>query len=120
MPSKAPVVFPQEQSLLAGLGERLRLARRRRKISSSVLALRAGIARSTLYKAEQGDPAVTLGTYLRVLAVLGLAGDIAALATADPVGRKLQDLALEPKPARPKRQRAAAPLANAKTPSSEP
>ena len=72
MPRKPPVVFPQEQRLLSELGERLRLARLRRKLSNAVAAQRAGISRSTLYKVEAGDPGATLGSYVRVLAVLGL------------------------------------------------
>ncbi len=95
MPSKPPVVFPVEQKLLAQLGERLRLARMRRKLSTTVVAQRAGISRSSLYKAGAGDAGVTIGTYLRLLAVLGLEKDINALAADDKVGRKLQDLALE-------------------------
>lgn len=95
MPHKPPTIFPLEQKLLSELGERLRLARKRRKLSSTVVAQRAGISRSSLYKVEAGDPGATLGSYLRVLAVLGLEGDIAALAADDKVGRKLQDLALE-------------------------
>lgn len=96
MPRKPPTVFPLEQSLLAQLGERLRLARLRRKLSSAVVAQRAGISRTSVYKVESGDPGATLGTYFRVLSVLGLEGDINALAADDRVGRKLQDLALEP------------------------
>ncbi len=95
MPRKPPTIFPLEQKLLSELGGRLRLARKRRKLSSTVVAQRAGISRSSLYKVEAGDPGATLGSYLRVLAVLGLEGDIAALAADDKVGRKLQDLALE-------------------------
>jgi transcriptional regulator with XRE-family HTH domain len=97
MPSRPPIVFPQEQALLTELGERLRLARLRRQLSTLVIAQRAGISRTTVYKAEAGDPGVTMGTYIRVLAVLGLTGDIHVLAADDHVGRKLQDLALEPK-----------------------
>jgi DNA-binding XRE family transcriptional regulator len=63
------------------------------------VAQRAGISRTSLYKVEAGDPGATLGTYLRVLAVLGLEGDISHLAADDKVGRKLQDLALMPQPA---------------------
>ncbi len=46
-----------------------------------------------------------MGSYVRVLAVLGLENDIHGLARDDKVGRKLQDLALEPHlaPARRKR-----------------
>lgn len=105
MPSKPPVVFPQEQRLLSDLGERLRLARKRRKFSNAAVAQRAGISRTTLYKVEAGDPGATLGSYVRVLATLGLEGDLNHLAADDRVGRKLQDLALEPPPA-PRRRTA--------------
>jgi transcriptional regulator with XRE-family HTH domain len=103
MPRKPPIVFPQEQRLLAELGERLRLARKRRKLSNAVVAQRSGISRTTLYKVEAGDPGATLGSYIRVLVVLGLEGDLAKLAADDKVGRKLQDLALEPQPTRMRR-----------------
>ena len=96
MPSKPPIVFPQEQRLLAAFGTRLRLARLRRKLPTTAVAQRAGISRTSLYNAESGDPGATIGTYLRILAVLGLEGDIEALAADDKVGRKLQDLNLEP------------------------
>jgi len=58
---------------------------------------RAGISRSTLYKVETGDAGATLGSYMRVLVVMGLEGDLNLLAADDRLGRKLQDLALEPK-----------------------
>ncbi len=53
-----------------------------------------------MYKVEAGDPGATLGSYVRVLAVLGLEGDINQLGADDKVGRKLQDLELEPTPNR--------------------
>ena len=104
MPRKPPTIFPQEQRLLSDLGERLKFARLRRKLSNAVVAQRAGISRTSLYKVEAGDPGATLGTYLRVLAVLGLEGDINALAADDKVGRKLQDLALAPSRSSPRRR----------------
>jgi transcriptional regulator with XRE-family HTH domain len=108
MPSKPPIVFPAEQRVLADLGERLRLARLRRKLSNATVAGRAGISRTSLYKVEAGDPGATMGSYLRVLAALGLDGDLNAVAADDKVGRKLQDLALAPQAtaARGKRGRA--------------
>jgi transcriptional regulator with XRE-family HTH domain len=106
MPSKPPIVFPQEQTLLTALGERLRLARLRRKLSTAVVAQRAGMSRTSVYKVEAGDAGATLGTYLRVLAVLGLQADFNALAADDKVGRKLQDLALAPSPSERRRRRA--------------
>ncbi len=96
MPRKPPVIFPQEQRLLSALGERLRVARLRRRLSNAVVAQRAGISRTTLYKVEAGDPGATLGSYVRVLTVLGLENDLQTLAADDKVGRKLQDLALAP------------------------
>ena len=95
MPRKPPLSFPSERRLLMALGERLRLARKRRKFSALTVAARAGISRTTLYHIEQGDPAVTLGSYLRVLSVLGLDQDLARLAADDALGRRLQDLALD-------------------------
>jgi transcriptional regulator with XRE-family HTH domain len=96
MPRKSPVIFPAEQRQLQQLGERLRLARLRRGLSTATVAQRAGIARSSLYKAEGGYPGLTLGSYIRIMAVLGLGGDVDALAADDKVGRKLQDLGLDP------------------------
>lgn len=94
MPSKAPLAFPSEYKLLAEFGERLRLARLRRHLTASAVATRSNLSRPTLVKVERGDPSVTLGTYLRVLAVYGLAGDLAAMAGDDALGHRLQDLAL--------------------------
>ena len=105
MPSKPPLVFFQEQTQLTALGERLRLARLRRKLSTAVVAQRAGISRTSVYKVEAGDAGATLGTYLRVLAVLGLQADFNALAADDKVGRRLQDLALAPTPATRRQRR---------------
>ena len=92
--------------MLAQMGERIRLARLRRRLSNAAVSGRAGISRTSLYKVEAGDAGVTLGTYLRVLAALGLEKDLEAVAADDRVGRKLQDLALEPQPTRAKRKRA--------------
>lgn len=106
MPSKPPVIFPQEQRMLTQLGERIRLARLRRQLSAAAVAGRAGISRTSLYKAELGNAGVTLGTYLRVLAVLGLERDLDAVAADDKVGRKLQDLMLPTRAPRPRLQKA--------------
>lgn len=80
--------------LTEALGERLQLARKRRKLSASLFAERVGITRNTLQRVEAGDPSVALGTYLRTLRILGLEEDLALLAADDSVGRRLQDLAL--------------------------
>ena len=94
MPSKKQAIFPSEKKILANFGERLRLARLRREISAETLASRASISRMTLHRAEKGSPAVSMGTYLRILAALHLTDDINLLAKDDRLGRKLQDLNL--------------------------
>jgi transcriptional regulator with XRE-family HTH domain len=106
MPSKPPVTFPAEQRLLVALGERLRLARQRRGMTTITISQRAGISRTTLHHIETGDAAVTLGAYVRVLAALGLDADLNLLAADDQVGRRLQDLALGRKSTRPRGKRA--------------
>ncbi len=105
MPSKPPIIFPREQRELTALGQRINLARLRRRMAATTVAKRADISRTTLYKVEAGDPGVTLGTYFRVLATLALDGDFSKLAQDDEVGRKLQDMSLLPEPKlRKKRQ----------------
>lgn len=81
---------------LAALGERLRLARMRRKLTAELFAERMGISRETLRRLERGDPTIAMGTYMRALRVLGLDSDIDLIAKDDELGRKLQDLALQP------------------------
>lgn len=91
MPSKPPVMFPSDTRILERLGERLRLARLRRRFSTELVAARARISRTTLYRAEKGNPAITMGVYLRILAVYGLERDLDRLAADDTLGRELQD-----------------------------
>jgi hypothetical protein len=58
---------------------------------------RADISRPTLYKIEKGDPSVTFGHYVQILRVLGLLDDLAHIAEADTLGRRLQDESLPPR-----------------------
>lgn len=96
--SREPVtLFPPETKLLTDMGERIKLARLRREFSADTVATRARISRTTLYRAEQGSPAVALGVFLRILLVLGLEQDLAAVAVDDKLGRRLQDLGLTTK-----------------------
>ena len=94
MPAKQPLFYPAQKRLLTALGERLRLARLRRKLTIEITCQRASISRMTLFRAEAGSPAIALGTLLRILSVLGLEGDLEALARDDKAGRLLQDQAL--------------------------
>ena len=55
---------------------------------------------TTLRNVENGGMGVTIGAYAAVLHVLGLDGDLDAVAEVDTLGRDLQDAAL-PRRARP-------------------
>lgn len=52
------------------------------------------MSRSTLRKLEAGDASVTMGAYVAVMQVLGLAADIAKVGVDDQLGRDLQDAKL--------------------------
>lgn len=106
MPAKPPILYPRQTKLLKELGARLRAARLRRRFSVMLVAERAGVSRPTINKVEQGDPTVTMGTYLRVLAVLGLENDLIPVAADDVVGRRLQDAALATPRRAPKTKKA--------------
>ena len=104
MPRTLPVIFPPLSRQLSELGARLRLARLRRRYSTESVAKRAGIARGTLYRIEQGDPGASMGAYGSVLRVLALQSDLDSLARDDVLGRKLQDLNLPVRKVAPRRQ----------------
>ncbi len=94
MSSKKQIIFPQHQRILEQMGESLKLARKRRNLTATQVAERAGVARSTLYLIEKGDASVAMGSYFNVLRVLGLQNDILKLGADDELGRKLQDIEL--------------------------
>lgn len=95
MPRTTPPTHPRHRAQLAALGQRLREARLRRKLTQAILAERVGVTLPTLRKLEAGDPSVSLATVIRVLQALGLAQGIDKLAAQDEVGRDLQDMALK-------------------------
>lgn len=91
MPKRQPPVFPSASRRLVALGERLALARKRRRLTQQTVAVRAGVSIPTLRKLESGDAGVSLATAIRILQVLGLASDVDRLAEDDDLGRRLQD-----------------------------
>src|SRR5580692_11154645 len=103
MARRSALLLPRLHRMLQEVGTNLKLARLRRKYSAETVAQRAGISRKTLYRAEQGDPAVALGIYARVLQALRLEQDLAAIALDDLLGRKLQDASLGPNRRAPRR-----------------
>jgi transcriptional regulator with XRE-family HTH domain len=100
---EAVIILPRGMKLLASMGEQIKLARLRRKLSTEQVSERAGIGRKRLWMIERGDPSVALGAYFQVLLVLGLEKDFLKLAGDDEFGRKLQDAGLVTKERAPKR-----------------
>ena len=104
MANKSPILLPNTRKILEELGENVKLARLRRKLSGKQVAERAGMGRSTYLKIEKGHPGVSIGHYLNVLKVIGLEKDFLLLAKDDILGRKLQDAGMIVKKRAPKRK----------------
>ena len=101
MPKKTIVLLPETEKILEQMGLQTKYARLRRKLTSELVAERAGISRATLVSIEKGSPSVAMGCYAAVLHALNyMDKDLLLVAKDDELGRKLQDLDL------PVRQRA--------------
>jgi transcriptional regulator with XRE-family HTH domain len=98
------MLLPSVQKALLQLGENIRLARLRRKLTAEQVAERANISRKTLWAVETGSPSVAMGTYAQVLFVLGLEKDLLKVAEDDKLGRKIQDADLVVKERAPKKK----------------
>lgn len=94
MAKKIAPLLPATEARLREFGDRLRVARLRRRLLAKQVAERAGMAPMTLRSLERGGSGVTMGAYLAVMQVLGLDKDLDLLARADSVGRELQDARL--------------------------
>lgn len=94
MNRKKQILFPKHRKILEQVGENIKLARKRRKLTTLQVAERAGIDRSTLYHIEKGNGSVSMGAWFNTLRVLGLQDDFLKLAADDDFGRKLQDMQL--------------------------
>lgn len=126
MSKKTAPLLPPTNELLHQFGDRLCLARRRRRLSAKQVAERAGMSPMTLRSLERGGSGVTMGAYLAVMQVLGIETDLDLLAKADPLGRELQDARLPAvskttarvwpaSPASPTRPKRSAPVGDAVT-----
>ena len=98
-------LLPSSEKLLKEMGENIKLARLRRKLSAEQVAERANISRKTLWSIENGSPGVAIGLCLSALLALGLEKDILKIAADDQLGRKLQDADLMVKKRSPKRNK---------------
>ena len=110
MKSKGTAYSQKQKNILAALGENIKLARLRRKLSVRSMAERAGVATSTFGNIENGCPSVSLGNYLQVLSVLRLEEDLLLITDKDPLGRQIQDADLMVKKRAPKKKNTVSPI----------
>lgn len=95
MNRKNIVLMHDTQHKLTQMGEQIKLARLRRKLTVELVAERAGISRTTLWNVEKGSSSVAIGAYAAVLHALnGMDEDLLLIAKDDELGRQLQDLSL--------------------------
>ena len=95
MNRRSVVLMPTTKQILEQMGEQIKLARLRRKITTALVAERAGISRQTVMAVEKGSSSVSMGAYASVLHALGgMDTDLLLVAKDDELGRKLQDLEL--------------------------
>ena len=94
MKPKRTLLLPKAARSLAILGQNVKLARIRRRITAAMMCERAGISHATLTAIEQGRPSVSMAGYMSVLFCLNLHKDIERVAADDELGRELQDMRL--------------------------
>ena len=105
MNKRGVTVSPKTAEILEQMGEQIKLARLRRRLSTELVAERAGISRATLWNVEKGSPSVAIGIYATVLHALGnMDNDFLLVAKDDELGRTLQDLKLPVRRRAPKKQ----------------
>ena len=82
-------IMPGTERILKTVGEQ------RRNLTAELVAERAGVSRSTLWKVESGNPAVAMGIYAAVLHALNnMDQDLLLIAKDDELGRTIQDMKL--------------------------
>jgi transcriptional regulator with XRE-family HTH domain len=69
-----------DRQLLLQLGDRIKRLRKAQRLGTVEMAARASISRNTLRAVESGDPGAAIGTYVRVMSILGVSGELALLA----------------------------------------
>lgn len=62
---------PKVKRALHKLGGDVRIARTKRGLTTIMMAERLGVAKSTYFKIEKGDPSVSMGAYAMTFFVLG-------------------------------------------------
>lgn len=104
MNKKGITILPKLEVILEEVGENIKLARLRRRLTAEQVAERAGITRTTLRSIEKGSSTVSIAGYIQVLFVFGMEKDLLKIAKDDELGRKLQDTKLIVKKRAPKKK----------------
>lgn len=76
MPADLLPISNADRKRLALLGERIRTARKRQRVTTVAAAEAAGISRVTLHRIERGEPTVAIGAWVAVASALGLSFDL--------------------------------------------
>ena len=78
MPAHPPQVATATADALTRFGARIRAQRKALRVNATAAAEAAGISRVTLHRIEKGEPSVTMGAYLNVMAALNIEFGIVA------------------------------------------
>lgn len=105
MGKKSVVLLPRPQKNLEIMGNQIKLARLRRKLSVELVAKRAGVSRASVWAVEKGTPSVAIGIYASVLLAIGMPDELTLIAKDDVLGRTLQDLDLPVRKRAPKEEK---------------
>jgi transcriptional regulator with XRE-family HTH domain len=81
MPATSHFSSVVDRQLLLQLGGRLKRARVKQGLTTTQMAERAGMSRMTLSAVEAGEPTPTIGSYLRIMSVLGVSQDLVLVAS---------------------------------------
>ena len=83
-------MLPHEESSIATLGRRIRLARLRRRLSQADIARCCDVSRKTVVCLEAGNAGVSIAVVAKVLAALGYPDRLADLLASDPLGEDME------------------------------
>lgn len=83
---------PAAAAMIRHLGERVRIARKRRRLTMAEMASRMFVTRKTLARLENGEPGVSLAVFFSAFWVLGLEKELEGIGAPehDEVGAFLE------------------------------
>jgi transcriptional regulator with XRE-family HTH domain len=84
-------VSEQALQILQIIGEKIRLARKRRMLTETEFARYLGVSRSTLRQLEKGAPRIAFSAYIEAFMCLGKHLELIQFASTDFYGQKLRD-----------------------------